>query len=170
MLSTRLLVVSTYPVNCNGPRGDGEYQRHLDVLRARKRSSDRMAMALMRSTATARVSDSSGQMRLPKEYHRKAHPGRRRTFSRFKCSFSIVLYNFGESESAKAKYKCQWWCCCLPESQLSFVRVKHRRCRDYVILRTWKHVIVLSKLILPSPHSHFLYVILHIAVKLPRIL
>lgn len=133
------------PVKCNGARGDGEYRRHLNILRARKRSSDRIAMALMRSTATARVSDSSGQMRLPKEYHRKARPGRRRTLSSSECGLSAAFCNFGESESAKEKYRCQWWWCCLPESQLSLVRVEHPRYRDYVILRTWKHVTGLSK-------------------------
>jgi len=50
------------------------------VLRARKRSSERIAMALVRSTATARVSELVCQMHLDIDYRKTVRRGRRKTF------------------------------------------------------------------------------------------
>ena len=50
------------------------------VLRARKRSSERIAMALVRSTATARVSELVRQMHLDIDYRKTVRRGRRKTF------------------------------------------------------------------------------------------
>jgi hypothetical protein len=52
----------------------------VDILRARKRSSERIAMALMRSTATAQVSGLLHKCDIRYKYRRRAHQGRRRTF------------------------------------------------------------------------------------------
>lgn len=76
-----------------------------DVLRARNRSSERIAMALMRSMAPGHVSEESSDTRQESSYSSRAHRDRKAAFGEYNRNSKAMLCISQDSRGAS---KVEW--------------------------------------------------------------